>query len=61
MDEGIQVIYNGGYMPDLGIVIGNGQENGWLFYRHPDEKWVSLVDVKPFIEKVMLNEKDPNQ
>ena len=56
MDEGVRVIYSGGYTHDIGVIIGHGDQNGWLVYRHPDGQWVTLADIKPFIVEIMLME-----
>lgn len=40
----VKVIYNGGYIPTLGIV-QDGQFKNWLVYKHHDGQWVTLADL----------------
>lgn len=45
----IKTIYNGGFIPDLGIRFEPGhQQHGWLFFVHPDGQWVTLADLKQY-------------
>ena len=48
----VQVIYEGGYIPDLGISLLGG-DRGWLVYRHPDGQWVTLVDLKKCVRVII--------
>ena len=47
----VHVIYSGGYIPTLGIVIDPDYTDyvGWLVYKNPDEQWVTLADLKPLV------------
>lgn len=38
----VKIIYQGGYVSDLGIM-EEGPFKGWLVYRHPNGEWVTLV------------------
>lgn len=46
-DFNVKVIYSGGYVPDLGIIVGKvSAMPGWLVFRHLDGQWVTLADLK---------------
>lgn len=46
----IKTIYNGGFIPELGIKLDpENQQHGWLFCKHPNGHWKTLADLKPFI------------
>ncbi len=47
----VQVIYRGGYVPDLGVSLLDSYR-GWLVYRHPDGQWVTLADLKKQIRAI---------
>ena len=45
----VEIIYQGGYVPDLGIVRGSDLA-GWLVYRHPEGQWVTLADLAKHVD-----------
>ncbi len=40
----VKTIYNGGFVPELGIVTEGGSKD-WLVFRHPDGQWVTLTKI----------------
>lgn len=52
----IKTIYSGGFIPDLGVKFDpDSSQHGWLFFLHPNGRWVTLADLKPYIAEFPPN------
>lgn len=56
MRNGLKLIYNGGYIPDLAVDVDKDSRYfGWLFFKHPDGQWVTVADIKAVAEQLNAN------
>lgn len=57
LNKTMRVIYDGGYVPDLGIQMSKDSGYfGWLMFKHPDGQWVTLAPLKNVLEDLIKEE-----